>query len=203
MTEDRVAPSAPVQREDREALLGQYGHVLWFTGLSGSGKTTLVCAVEAEIHRRGVLTARVDGDVVRDGLNCDLGFSREDRAENIRRVTELSRVLTLSGLIVLVAAISPYEADRESARMRIGKERFSLIHVATALDICEARDPKGLYKKARDGQIPEFTGISAPYEIPKRPELVVQTTESLECSVADVMAQLDGAGILGRKGRSA
>jgi len=170
--------------------------VLWFTGFSGAGKTTLACEVERRLHRAGVLTGRLDGDIVRDGLNNDLGFSPEARAENIRRVTEVAHIMTLSGLVVLVAAISPYEKDREAARSRIGADRFKLFHIATSLEVCESRDPKGLYQRARAGEVADFTGISAPYEVPTAPDLSISTDEDLDTTARGVMQFLKAEGII-------
>ncbi len=189
-------PDSTIAQHDREQLLGQRGAVLWFTGFSGAGKTTLACEVERRLHRAGVLTGRLDGDIVRDGLNNDLGFSPEARAENIRRVTEVAHIMTLSGLVVLVAAISPYEKDREAARARIGADRFKLLHIATSLDVCESRDPKGLYQRARAGEVADFTGISAPYEIPAAPDMRVSTDEDLDTTADGVMQFLQAEGIV-------
>lgn len=185
-----------IQQSQRESLARQRGCVLWFTGFSGAGKTTLACEVERRLHRAGVLTGRLDGDIVRDGLNNDLGFSPEARAENIRRVTEVAHIMTLSGLVVLVAAISPYEKDREAARSRIGADRFKLFHIATSLEVCESRDPKGLYQRARAGEVADFTGISAPYEVPTAPDLSISTDEDLDTTARGVMQFLKAEGII-------
>ena len=184
-----------VSQSAREQLLGQRGVVLWFTGLSGAGKTTLACEIERRLHANGVLTGRLDGDIVRGGLNSDLGFSPDARAENIRRMTEVAHIMSLSGLVVLVAAISPYEKDREAARARIGPDRFKLLHVATSIEVCESRDPKGLYKKARTGELLQFTGISAPYEIPAAPDLRISTDDELTITAEHVMGYLATQGI--------
>jgi len=197
-TDTQAKKNAPLHREQRESLLHQKGCVLWFTGLSGAGKTTLACEVERQLHAAGVLTGRLDGDVVRDGLNSDLGFSPEAREENIRRVTEVANIMTMSGVVVLVAAISPYSKDRAAARARLGDGRFFLIHVATPIEVCEARDPKGLYQKARAGEIPDFTGISAPYEAPPSPDLVVTTEKTLPETAATVLDFLKASGMLDR-----
>ena len=185
----------PISRERRERLLGQSGKVLWFTGLSGAGKTTLACEIERRLHARGVLTSRLDGDIVRGGLNSDLGFTPAARAENIRRMTEVAHILSLSGVVVLVAAISPYERDRKAARERIGADRFKLLHVATSIEVCEHRDPKGLYKKARAGELADFTGISAPYEIPAEPDLRISTDTELAITADRVMEYLTSVGV--------
>ena len=187
-----------VAQHEREQLIGQRGAVLWFTGFSGAGKTTLACEVERRLHAANVLTGRLDGDIVRGGLNSDLGFSPEARAENIRRITEVAHIMSLSGLVVLVAAISPYEKDRAAARARIGPDRFKLLHVATSIEVCESRDPKGLYKRARAGELLDFTGISAPYETPATPDLRISTDDELAVTADHVMRYLD-AHQIGRK----
>ena len=163
-----------ISTADRWNRNGHLSGVLWFTGLSGSGKTTLALAAERELHLKNFQTYVLDGDNLRGGLTSDLGFSPGDRAENIRRAGEVAALFADSGQIVLTAFISPYRADRELARgMR--PENFHEIFIKSDLDVCEQRDPKGLYKKARAGEIPEFTGISAPYEAPEKPELVIDT----------------------------
>ena len=151
--------------------------VLWFTGLSGSGKSTLVNAVEKRLVAQNRHTMSLDGDNVRQGLNRNLGFKEQDRIENIRRIAEVAKLMNDAGLIVLVSAISPYERDRENARQIIGSEHFVEIFVDTPLEVCEQRDVKGLYAKARQGKIPNFTGVSSPYEIPQDPELTISTTD--------------------------
>lgn len=154
---------------------GHRGGVLWFTGLSGSGKSTLAIELEQRLHHLGYQVYVLDGDNLRHGLNSDLGFSAEDRAENIRRVGEVAALFAGAGILVIAAFISPYRADRDRARAAAG-DSFHEIHVHADLEICETRDPKGLYKKARLGEIPEFTGISAPYEVPENCELVIDTS---------------------------
>jgi len=186
-----------VTRKDRESLLGQRGATLWLTGLSGSGKSTVAVAAEAALVERGHLAYVLDGDNVRHGLNKNLGFSPEDRTENIRRIAEVAKLFTDCGALVLTSFISPYRADRDAARAIFGEGDFIEVFVSTALETCEARDPKGLYQKARAGQIPEFTGISAPYEAPERPELVLDTgVLSVEESVATLIRYLEGKGYL-------
>ena len=159
----------------RESHIGQKGCVLWFTGLSGSGKSTVARALEKRLVEAGHFAYVLDGDNLRMGLNSDLSFAPEDRTENIRRVGELAKLFADSGVICLSAFISPYRADRDRIRAQFPLHRFFEIHVATPIEICEQRDPKGLYEKARRGEINDFTGISAPYEAPTAPELVVNT----------------------------
>lgn len=163
-------------RADRERLLGQRGCVAWLTGLSGSGKSTLAHHLERLLHDEGRLVYVLDGDNLRHGLCADLGFGAADRTENVRRAGEVAALLADTGAIVLCSFISPYRSDRERARATAGKGRFLEIHVDASVDVCEQRDPKGLYKKARQGLIPDFTGIDAPYESPLHPELRVDTS---------------------------
>ena len=180
-----------VKRENRERLLGQRGATLWFTGLSGAGKSTLAVAVEEALHKEGVLTYILDGDNIRSGINNNLGFSPEDRKENIRRIAEIARLFRDAAVITLTAFISPYREDRQLARDLAGADDFIEVHVDASLDACESRDPKGLYKKARAGEIPEFTGISAPYEAPEQPEIHVRTDQqSVEQCVEQILAYL-------------
>ncbi len=184
LSEDR----GRIGREERARILGHGGVCLWFTGLSGSGKSTLARAVEERLAARGVLAYVLDGDNVRMGLNRDLGFEAEDRTENIRRVSEVAALFADAGLVVLCAFISPYRADRNFARSRM-PGRFIEIHVDPGLEVCEERDPKGLYQKARAGLIDEFTGISAPFEPPESPDLHLDTAslgvdEAVDCIVA-------------------
>lgn len=166
-----------VKREHRERLLGQRGVTLWFTGLSGAGKSTLAVAVEEALHKLGNLTYILDGDNIRSGINNNLSFSPEDRKENIRRIAEIAKLFREAGVITLTAFISPYREDRQLARDLAGSDDFIEVFADASLDSCEERDPKGLYKKARAGQIPEFTGISAPYEAPENPELHIRTDQ--------------------------
>ncbi len=183
--------NATVTRARREAQNGHRGAIIWFTGLSGSGKSTLAHAVEEALHQRGCRTFVLDGDNVRHGLCGDLGFSAEDRVENIRRVGEMAKLFMEAGVIVLTAFISPYRADREKVRGLVEHGDFLEIHCDSAIEICETRDVKGLYKKARAGQIVEFTGISSPYEIPEKPELVVNTgTEKIDACVQQVIDEI-------------
>jgi bifunctional enzyme CysN/CysC len=162
-----------ITREDRELLNGHKGKVIWFTGLSGSGKSTVANALEKELHAQGKRTYILDGDNVRQGLNKDLGFTDADRVENIRRVAEVAKLMMDSGLIVMTAFISPFRAERQMARELIGVEHFIEVFVDTPLEVCEQRDPKGLYKKARSGQLPNMTGINSPYEPPLSPACVL------------------------------
>ena len=173
-----------VETSDLWRRNGHRGGVMWFTGLSGSGKSTLAAALEGRLFEEGYNVVSLDGDNLRHGLNADLGFAPDDRAENIRRVGELAAMLTHGGMIVMTAFISPYRADRALARRAAG-EGFQEIFLDPGLEICEQRDPKGLYEKARAGEIPDFTGISAPYEMPSAPEMTIDTgavtiTESVE-----------------------
>jgi len=164
-----------VGREDREKMLKQKGVVLWFTGLSGSGKSTIANEVAYKLHEKGNFSYVLDGDNVRHGLNKDLGFSPEDRDENIRRISEVANLFADSGVIACTAFISPYRKLRNFCRQLVGPGRFFEIYCKASLETCEKRDPKGLYKKAREGIIKEFTGISAPYEEPENPEILVDT----------------------------
>jgi len=164
-----------VSADDRRALLGHRPACLWLTGLSGSGKSTLARRVEKRLVERGVQAYVLDGDNVRHGLNADLGFSPAEREENIRRIGQVARLFVDSGAVVLAAFISPYRADRAKVRALFDEGDFVEVHVATPLAECEKRDPKGLYVKARAGEIPSFTGISAPYEAPESPEIRVDT----------------------------
>ncbi|PKM23206.1 MAG: adenylyl-sulfate kinase [Gammaproteobacteria bacterium HGW-Gammaproteobacteria-14] len=180
-----------VKREHRERLLGQRGVTLWFTGLSGAGKSTLAVAVEEALHKLGNLTYILDGDNIRSGINNNLSFSPEDRKENIRRIAEIAKLFREAGVITLTAFISPYREDRQLARDLAGSDDFIEVFADASLDSCEERDPKGLYKKARAGQIPEFTGISAPYEAPENPELHIRTDQnSIEDCVEMVLKYL-------------
>ncbi len=182
-----------VTRGDRETLLGQRGHTVWLTGLSGSGKSTVAYELERQLAAAGRLCFVLDGDNVRHGLNRDLGFSADDRTENIRRVAEVARLLNDAGVIVVTSFISPYRQDREGARAIIGDESFLEVHVDAPLEVCEQRDPKGLYRKARAGEIPQFTGITDPYEAPEAPPVRLETaTLTAEQSAARIVAVLRG-----------
>ena len=180
-----------ITRRHRELLNGHPSYVLWFTGLSGAGKSTLAQAVERELHEQGIRTYILDGDILRTGLNADLGFSPDDRRENIRRVGHVSRVLTDAGVVVLVALISPFREDRAIVRQLFRPGDFVELFVDCPIDVCEERDPKGLYKKALAGLIPEFTGISSPYEAPERPEIHLRTDrEELQDSIGKITGYL-------------
>ncbi|MEZ4332906.1 MAG: adenylyl-sulfate kinase [Myxococcota bacterium] len=187
-----------VSRQDREKLLGQRGCTIWLTGLSGSGKSTIAVAAEQALAKKGRLTYILDGDNIRHGLNANLGFSPEDRTENIRRIGEVSKLFVDAGVIVFSSFISPYRADRDAVRKIMGDGDFIEAYVAASVETCEGRDVKGLYKKARAGQIPEFTGISAPYEEPLKPEVVLDTNkQSVDQSVEALIAHLQKNGYLG------
>ncbi|MDP6353637.1 MAG: adenylyl-sulfate kinase [Planctomycetota bacterium] len=177
--------------EDREKFLNAKGCVVWFTGLSASGKSTVAREVEHALVENGVFASVLDGDNVRHGLNKDLGFSPEDRTENIRRIGEVANLMAEANIITLTAFISPYREDRDTARALVAEGRFIEVLCDASLEVCEERDPKGLYKKARAGEIPEFTGISAPYEAPENPEIVLKTGEqTLEESTREVLDYL-------------
>ena len=189
--------SSTVSKQDRENMLKQKGVVLWFTGLSASGKSTLAYAVEEKLNEEGHLCYVLDGDNVRHGLNKNLGFSPEDREENIRRIGEVANLFAQAGLITMTAFISPYRADRDKARALLKDGEFVEIFVRVPLEVAEERDPKGLYKKAIAGEIKEFTGISAPYEEPLKPELEIDTSlHGIEECRDLVIAKLEEMGVL-------
>lgn len=186
-----------VTREQRAQQKNQKPCVIWFTGLSGSGKSTLANALEGELFRRGHHSYLLDGDNVRMGLNKNLGFTDADRVENIRRIGEVSKLFADAGLFALTAFISPFRADRDIVRALLKPGEFLEVYVKAPLDVCEGRDPKGLYKKARAGQIKNFTGIDSPYEAPENPELTIDTAESsLEASVQTLLKFLESKGFL-------
>ena len=178
MTENNIYPifDKMLSRKDKEALLGQRAVMVWFTGLSGSGKSTIAIALERELHQRGMLCRILDGDNIRSGINNNLGFTEADRVENIRRIAEVSRLFIDTGIITIAAFISPNSAIREMAADIIGRDDFLEIYVNTPLEACEQRDVKGLYAKARKGEIKNFTGISAPFEAPACPALTLDTS---------------------------
>ncbi len=180
-----------ISRDAREALLKQKGVLLWFTGLSASGKSTVANEVAYRLHEMGKLTYVLDGDNIRHGLNKNLGFSPEDREENIRRISEVGHLFADAGLITTTAFISPYRKDRDFARELLGDGRFIEVFVKASIDICEQRDPKGLYKKAKSGEIKEFTGVSAPYEEPLNAEIILDAdTMTIEEEVKAVLDYL-------------
>ena len=181
-----------ITREDRNRLNGHKSGLVWFTGLSASGKSTIAHLVEKELHRMGVRTYVLDGDNVRHGINSNLGFSREDRKENLRRIVELSKLFVDAGVLVLAAFISPYRADREYIRDRFQSDNYLEIYIKCSINECERRDPKGNYRKAREGIIKNYTGVSSPYEEPESPDLVIDTEkEDIETSVKMVLSLLD------------
>mgnify|MGYP001235195543 CR=1 FL=1 len=192
-----------VDRNERDALLGQKGAVIWLTGLSGSGKSTLAYALERRLVDAGRAAFVLDGDNVRHGLNADLGFAPEDRQENIRRVGEVAALMAEAGLLVLVSFISPYRSDRQAVRDKLPPGRFIEVFVGAPVEVCEERDPKGLYVKARTGALAEFTGVSAPYEAPEKAELRVDTARlDLGAALGALWSHLVERGLLKRDGGS-
>ena len=186
MTENNIYPifDRMLSRQDKEELLKQHSVIIWFTGLSGSGKSTIAIALERELHKRGLLCRILDGDNIRSGINNNLGFTEADRIENIRRIAEVSKLFVDTGIITIAAFISPSNDIREMAANIIGKDDFLEVYVSTPIEECERRDVKGLYAKARRGEIKNFTGISAPFEAPAHPALTLDTSAlSLEESV--------------------
>lgn len=164
-----------VTKKERQARNNHKSAVIWFTGLSGSGKSTISTVLEQELYKAHIQTYRLDGDNVRHGLNNNLGFSPDDRKENIRRIGEVGKLMVDAGMMTLTAFISPYQSDRDHAREMVENDEFIEVYTKCSIEKCEVRDPKGLYKKARKGEIPEFTGISAPYEAPENPEIILDT----------------------------
>ena len=179
-----------VSREERERLLNQKGALIWTTGLSGSGKSTIAYTLEHALVQRGHLCYVLDGDNIRHGLNKNLGFSAEDREENIRRLGEVGKLFVDAGVITITAFISPYRADRNTARETIGGDSFFEVFCDAPLDVCEQRDPKGLYKKARAGEIKGFTGIDDPYEAPENPELLLDTSKTSPQEAAVILCEM-------------
>jgi adenylylsulfate kinase len=191
VSQDVTWHSSNVSSTDRAKMLGQEPATVWMTGLSGAGKSTIAFELERRLMAAGRLAFVLDGDNIRHGLSRDLGFSPEDRTENIRRVAEVAKLLNDAGLIVIAAFISPYRQDREVARAIVGAARFFETHVCADIKVCEERDPKGLYKKVRQGAISSFTGISAPYEAPESPSLAIDTGNlTVEQSVSKIMLML-------------
>jgi adenylylsulfate kinase len=188
-----------VTRADREQMNGHKGCTVWLTGLSGSGKSTIAVDLEKRLWERGVRAYILDGDNIRHGLNKNLGFSPGDRTENIRRIGEVAKLFTEAGVVALTAFISPYRADRDQVRALMQPGDFVEVHVECPIEVCEQRDVKGLYKKARAGEIKEFTGVSAPYEAPLRPELTIATSDqSVEESSRQILDYLESRGVVPR-----
>jgi adenylylsulfate kinase len=186
-----------VTRQDRNRLLGQRGCLVWLTGLSGSGKSTVAFELERLLMERGRAAYVLDGDNIRHGLNRNLGFSADDRVENIRRITEVAALFVDAGLITITAFISPFRADRDQARARLADGAFFEVWVSTSLEVCEQRDPKGLYKKARAGEISDFTGIDSPYEAPIAPELTIPNDQGAPKDAAkQILELLEKSGFL-------
>ncbi|MCG1146201.1 adenylyl-sulfate kinase [Staphylococcus epidermidis] len=180
-----------VTKKQRQHRNGHKSAVIWFTGLSGSGKSTVSVALEKELFNEGKQTYRLDGDNVRHGLNKNLGFSPEDRSENIRRIGEVAKLMVEAGALTVTAFISPYKEDREGVRALLEDNEFIEVYTKCSVEECEKRDPKGLYKKARSGEIPEFTGISAPYQAPENPEITIDTEhDTIEQSVEQIIRYL-------------
>ena len=171
------SPIFKVTKEKRRALHGHNSKIIWFTGLSGSGKTTIANELEDILHSKGISTFILDGDNIRQGLNNDLGFSQEDRKENIRRIGEVAKLFVDSGIVVLVTFISPFASERKLVRDMVEKDEFIEVYVNCSLEECEKRDPKGLYQRAKNGEIKDFTGISSPYEVPENPEIILETSK--------------------------
>ena len=178
-----------ITQEKRSVLHGHKPALLWFTGLSGSGKSTLANLLEQELHRKGIHTYLLDGDNIRTGLNKGLTFSDEDRKENIRRIAEVAKLMVDAGLVVLTAFISPFKADRAMARNLVGNDQFHEVFIDCPLEICEKRDVKGLYAKARKGEISHFTGISSPFEVPEQPEIRIKSGELSQSKAVDELTQ--------------
>ncbi|GIN56617.1 adenylyl-sulfate kinase [Lederbergia ruris] len=187
-----------VSKENRQQLKHHKSAIIWFTGLSGAGKSTISSALEKELFKKSIHTYRLDGDNIRHGLNKDLGFKQEDRKENIRRIGEVSKLLVDAGLLTLTAFISPYRADRDQVREMVEADEMIEVYVKATLETCEARDPKGLYQKARNGEIKDFTGIDAPYEEPINPEIILDTNQlDITESVTLIMEYLENKGYIG------
>ena len=179
-----------MSREDKEQLLGQHGIMIWMTGLSGSGKSTVAIGVERELHRRGILCRILDGDNIRSGINSNLGFSAEDRRENIRRIAEIGKLFVDTGIVTIACFVSPTEELRQMAREIIGGKDFCEVYIATPLSECERRDVKGLYARARRGEVKDFTGISAPFEAPENPNLSLDTSQMTLKGEVDAVVDL-------------
>ncbi len=187
-----VKQNFSITKSQREQLHGHKAYLLWFTGLSGSGKSTLANLVEMELHQQGLSTYILDGDNIRQGINKDLSFTPQDRSENIRRIAEISNLMLDAGVVTLAAFVSPYIKDREAVKQIVGPDKFIEIYVNTSLEACESRDVKGLYEKARAGEIKNMTGISAPYQAPIHPEIEVDTDgQTTQQSVSAIMQFLN------------
>lgn len=188
MSQNTIRHDYQINKADREKHHGHKSFLLWFTGLSGSGKSTIANAVELELYKKGISTYTLDGDNIRQGINRDLGFSPEDRTENIRRIAEIAHLMVDAGIVTLAAFVSPYLSDRDAIKTIVGAENFIEIYINTSLEECERRDVKGLYKKARSGEIKNMTGISAPYEAPVNPDIeIVTDNQSVESAVAAIL----------------
>lgn len=190
---DNIIPHTyQVTVDDRRRLNGHNSFLIWFTGLSGSGKSTIANAVEQELHKKGVKTYTLDGDNIRSGINKDLTFAPEDRTENIRRIAEVANLFVDAGIVVLAAFVSPYKKDRDNIKQIVKAENFVEIYVNTSVEECERRDVKGLYKKARAGEIKNMTGISAPYEAPETPDVEIKTElETVDDAVEKILNQIN------------
>jgi adenylylsulfate kinase len=188
MSKNIVQHNYQITKEDRIAINGHKSMLLWFTGLSGSGKSTIANALEKALNLKGISTYTLDGDNIRSGLNSDLSFSPTDRTENIRRIAQVANLMIDAGLVVLGAFVSPYRKDREEIKTIVHPDNFIEIYINTSLEECERRDVKGLYKKARDGEIKNMTGISAPYEVPENPDIEINTeAENIEGAVEKIL----------------
>ncbi|MGB5653753.1 MAG: adenylyl-sulfate kinase [Robiginitalea sp.] len=191
MNNDLTVHSYKISREDRRRMNGHNSFLVFFTGLSGSGKSTLCNALEQLLHQKGIRTYVLDGDNIRLGINKNLGFSPEDRTENIRRIGEISNLFIEAGIVILAAFVAPYQRDRENIRSLVGADHFVEVFVNTPLEICEARDVKGLYAKARKGEITNMTGISAPYEAPDSPDIEIDGENSIETGVNEIFKSIE------------
>ena len=191
MKENIIAHSYQISKKDRQASNNHNSFLMWFTGLSGSGKSTIANVVEQELHKQGIKTYTLDGDNIRKGINSDLSFAPEDRTENIRRIAEISNLMVEAGLVVLAAFVSPYKKDRENIRSIVKDVNFVEVFINTSVEECERRDVKGLYKKARAGEIKNMTGISAPYEAPENPDIEINTEkETIEQAVEKILEHI-------------
>ena len=191
MSKHISSPILSIGKHERESLLGQTGKIIWFTGLSGAGKSTLANALEVALHQQGKKTFLLDGDIVRQGLNQDLGFSDADRSENIRRIAHVAKLMMDAGLIVICAFISPFAQERKLARGLAGKDSFVEIYLSTPISVCEERDVKGLYKKARDGNLANLSGLGSDYETPLNAEITIDTSQvSIDAAIEQILKSL-------------